>query len=290
VNLEQLQQAVFEVTRQPLTRSEEMRPRLPDGRSVRQIADALIKPNNRLTSFERLQIYNQQYWFRILASFSEDFPGLRSLIGERRFEKLSVAYVNECPSVSFTLRDLGSRLETWLQKHREYVKGVERIALDMVRLEWAEIEAFDGGELPRLAGDASAQLSGDSVFHLQPHIHLLDLAYPVDDLLLHIRGLEVKNDAASNAVLNFPRPAKVRRASLPRPQRVYVAVHRLNNSVYFKRLTRDGFALLGALREGRTLEQALEASLFRRRRNVDRAGAQLKEWFHDWSYLGWFAQ
>ena len=290
MNLEQLQQAVFEVTRQPLTRSEGMRPRLPDGRSVRAIADALIKPNDRLTSFERLQIYNQRYWFRILASFSEDFRGLRSLIGERKFEKLAVAYLDDCPSVSFTLRDLGSRLEAWLGKNSEYVKGVERIALDMVRLEWAEIEAFDGGELPRLAGDAPATLCGDSVFRLQPHLHLLDLAYPVDDLLLHIRGIEVKNDTASNAVLNFPRPTKVRRASLPRPQRVYVAVHRLNNSVYFKRLTGNAFALLGALREGKTLEQALEASLFRRRRNVERVGAQLKEWFHDWSYLGWFAQ
>jgi len=160
----------------------------------------------------------------------------------------------------------------------------------MVRLEWAEIEAFDGGEIARLAMDASTQLSGNTVFRLQPHLHLLDLAYPVDDLLLHIRGIEVKNDTASNAVLNFPRPTKVRRASLPQPQRVYVAVHRLNNSVYFKRLTRDGFALLGALREGKTLEQALEASLFRRRRDVDRVGTQLREWFHDWSYLGWFAQ
>src|SRR5579864_4971501 len=128
---------MFEVTRQPLLPSEKMRPRLPDGRSVRAIANVLIKPNDRLNSFERLEIYNQQYWFRILASFSEDFPGLRSLIGERKFEKLAVAYLDECPSQSFTLRNLGARLEAWLGKHREYVAGVERVALDMVRLEWA---------------------------------------------------------------------------------------------------------------------------------------------------------
>ena len=149
MNLEQLQRAVFEVTRQPLTPSERMRPRLPDGRSVREIANALIKPNDRMTSFERLQIYNQQYWFRIMASLSEDFPGLRSLIGERKFEKLAVAYLNECPSESFTLRNLGSRLEAWLRKHPEYIAGVERVAIDMVRLEWADIDAFDGLELPR---------------------------------------------------------------------------------------------------------------------------------------------
>ena len=157
-----------------------------------------------MTSFERLQIYNQQYWFRILASLSEDFPGLRSLIGERKFEKLAVAYLNECPSESFTLRNLGSRLEAWLRKHPEYIAGVERVAIDMVRLEWADIEAFDGPELPRFTADDSGKLSGDTVFRLQPHLHLLDLAYPVDDLLFRIRGLDPKSDTVSNAVLKFP--------------------------------------------------------------------------------------
>jgi len=290
MNLEQLQRAVFEVTRQPLTPSEKMRPRLPDGRSVREIASALIKPNDRMTSFERLQIYNQQYWFRILASLSEDFRGLRSLIGERRFEKLSVAYLNECPSESFTLRNLGSRLEAWLRKHPEYVAGVERVAIDMVRLEWADIEAFDGLELPRFIPDDSGKLGGETVFRLQPHLHLLDVAYPVDDLLFRVRGLDFKSDTVSNAVLKFPHKSRIRRSSLPRPRKVYLAVYRLNSTVYFKRLTRDAFALLQALGEGKPLERALEASVLRTRRSVDRVSAQLQEWFQDWSYLGWFAQ
>ncbi len=28
-----------------------------------------IKPNDRLTSFERLEIYNRHYWFRVLSAF-----------------------------------------------------------------------------------------------------------------------------------------------------------------------------------------------------------------------------
>lgn len=290
MNLEQVQQAFFEVTRQPLTPSERLRPRLPDGRSIRQIAKTLIKPNDRLTSFERLQIYNQQYWFRIMASLAEDFPGLRRLVGERRFEKLSVAYVNDCPSESFTLRNLGAHLEAWLRKHPQHIATVERAALDMVRLEWADIDAFDGPELPRLGADKSAKLSGDTVFRLQPHLHLLELAYPVDDLLLHVRGADTKSETVSNAVLKFPRSSKSRRSLKLQPMKVYLAVYRLDRTVYFKRLTRDGFALLRALGKGKPLEQAVSASLLRRRRNVERATAQLQEWFQDWSYLGWFAQ
>jgi len=33
-----------------------------------EVAAAIIKPNGRLTSFERLQIYNQQYWWRLLGA------------------------------------------------------------------------------------------------------------------------------------------------------------------------------------------------------------------------------
>ena len=289
MNLAQLQRAVFEVTRQPLTPAERMRSRLPDGRSVRKIADALIKPNDRLTAFERLEIYNRQYWFRLLASLSEDFPGLRSIIGERKFEKLAVAYLNECPSESFTLRNLGSRLEAWLRKHPEHIAGVERAAIDMVRLEWADIDAFDGMQLPQLTAKDAAKLGGGAVFRLQPHLHLLDLAYPVDALLLRLRLDDSRSGTASNAVLKFPRTSKQRRASLPPPRKVYLAVYRLHGTVYFKRLTRDAFTLLRALEEGKPLEDAIEVSLIRSRRSLDRLSLLVRKWFQDWSSLGWFA-
>lgn len=200
-----------------------------------------------------------------------------------------MAYLDECPSESYTLRNLGSRLESWLRKHRKFIAGVERVALDMVRLEWANIDAFDAAELPRFVPGECKSLSGATVFRLQPHLHLLDLAYPVDDLLLHIRGLDHQNEAASNAVLKFPQKARPRRLSLPKPGKVFVAVYRLQGRVYFKRLTRDGFVILRALGEGKSLEQALGAALLSSRK-LNRIGPQLQEWFQDWSSLGWFAE
>ena len=73
---------MFDAIRQPLTGDENMRQRSRDGKSLRAVAEEIIKPNDRLTSFERLEIYNRQYWFRILSALSEDFPGLRAIIGE----------------------------------------------------------------------------------------------------------------------------------------------------------------------------------------------------------------
>jgi hypothetical protein len=91
MNLESLQREMAAVVMQPLTADEQMRARTADGRSTSAVAESFIAPNSRLTAFERLEIYNRQYWFRVLGALAEDFAGLTAVIGERAFEKLSIA-------------------------------------------------------------------------------------------------------------------------------------------------------------------------------------------------------
>jgi len=148
MKLREIQQRMFRAITEPLTASERTRARGLDGRSMRKEAEAIIKPNDRLSSLERLEIYNRQYWFRIIGSLYDDFPGLEAILGENRFEKLSQAYLQDCPSRSHTLRDLGARLEGWLEQHPEHAGRHLSLALDMIRIEWANIEAFDAAELP----------------------------------------------------------------------------------------------------------------------------------------------
>jgi hypothetical protein len=291
VNLAEIQKTFFEMTRQPLTPAERMRSHTTDGRSSREIAEKVIKPNDQLTAFERLEIYNRQYWFRILSSLAEDFAGLRAIIGERAFDKLSHAYLLECPSKSFTLRDLGSRLPEWLPKHLEFIpKGLERVSLDMARLEWADIEAYDLPELPRLTEADFRTMGEDPVLHLQPHMRLLELAYPVNELLLSVRDLEGQTDIVSNAVAERTRRSRMRRSALPKPQKVNLVVYRLDNTVYFKRLERDAFALIRALGEGKPLSYAIEASVNWSGQPIGRVTEQVHDWFANWSALGWFGK
>jgi Putative DNA-binding domain len=132
--LAELQRRIAAVVMQPLTRAEGMRRRALDGSAVNAEAEALIKPNKVLTSFERLEIYNRQYWFRVLSSFAEDFPGLRAVVGATKFERLMRAYLDECPSRSFTLRNLGSQLEAWLILNPSWITPQETLALDIARL------------------------------------------------------------------------------------------------------------------------------------------------------------
>jgi hypothetical protein len=292
MSLDQLQRAVFDVVRQPLTEDERMREQTLDGRSTKAIAEEIVKPNDRLTSVERLEIYNRVYWFRLLSSLADDFPGLRAVIGQEKFDAVLHGYLTEMPSVSFTLRDLGSRLEAWLRAHPEFISSNERMALDMVRLEWADIEAFDAAEFPVLTQAELAGLGEDPVFHLQPYLQLLDLAYPVDELLLKVRETEdPETDISSNVVMmDHSDSAPRKQLPLPRGKKVFLAVHRQENVVYFKRLKPEGFALLRALQQGQPLSQAIETSVNWSGKKLERVMEQLHDWFANWSQLGWFCR
>lgn len=287
MSLKQLQKTFMALITQPLTSADGMRPRTADGRSNKALSESMVKPSPRQTSFQRLELYNTGYWFRILQTLAGDFPGLRAVIGRRRFDTLSAAYLHDCPPL-FDLRDLGSRLETWLRKHPEFTPGRERLALDMVRLEWAEIEAAESAMLPSLAEDDPGRLGEDTKMRLQPHVRLLDLSYPVDDVLLKARGLvKEHSDIASNAVAGrMARDGK--RCPMPARRDVFLAVHRHDEIVYFKRLEPEAFRLLCALQQGRRLSKAIDRAFYGSEKDMEELAARLKGWFAEWSLLGWF--
>ena len=86
MNLLTLQRTMAKAVMHPLTHSEHMSKHASNGEPMAEYAAKFIKPNDRLTSFERLEIYNRQYWWRLMSSLAEDFPGLQAILGNRRFE------------------------------------------------------------------------------------------------------------------------------------------------------------------------------------------------------------
>jgi hypothetical protein len=285
-----LQRMMARAVMAPLTPSERMRRTTTEGRSLYHIARSFIKPNDRLTSFERLEIYNRQYWFRVLSSFNEDFPGLRAVLGDRRFDGLAKAYIADCPSRSFTLRNLGSHLPVWLERHPGWGGLRQRLALDMARLEWADIEAFDGLSWPPLnAKDLAGAHPARLRLRLQPHISLLALRYPVDDLLLKVRK-EEDTAFASNAFVEKRKSKHVSRVARLRPAPIFLAVHRHDDSVYFRRLEREEFEILERLRAGKTLGRAMGGGMGPSRMPMAERQRTIQHWFQSWASLGWFCR
>jgi hypothetical protein len=286
MNLESLQREMAAVVMQPLTADEQMRAKTADGRSTSAVAESFIAPNSRLTAFERLEIYNRQYWFRVLGALAEDFAGLSAVIGARAFEKLSVAYLRSHPSRSFTLRNLGYKLPEWLAANPHFAGRRHRLAIDVARIEWAFVEAFDSADRTPLALDQVVTLDAGSRLALQPHLRLVALDYPADDLVLglHHREKRQTTEAGVRHEGTHYSPAK-----LPKLRRkpTWLAAHRVEMSVFYRRIEREEFLTLAAIRQGLPLAEALAAGFADSRIAETRRARRVREWFASWAELGW---
>lgn len=271
--LADFQRAIASAVMRPLTADDRMQP-------AGESAAALVKPNNRLTAFERLEIYNRQYWFRLLDCLYEDYPGLRAVLGDARFMRLAVAYLERHPSRSPLLRNLGDRLADFLAAEPQWTHPYEAVALDMARLEWAQVIAFDGARKPAASLAKLAGLPPERIFlRLQPFASLLALKHPVDEVVLRLLKQDSKlRSGASNAVEAVERPRRRSIAARIPRRATWLVVHRQENSVYFKRLTRAQFSVLRALRDGASLADScaqLDA------KHASDVGA----WFQNWAEL-----
>lgn len=288
MTLAELQRAMAAAVMQPLTADEEMRTTAADGRDMSAVAASFIAPNSRLNAFERLEIYNRQYWFRVLGALAEDFAALRAVVGPPTFEALSIAYLTAHPSRSFSLRNLGSQLATWLAADPRRGGRRHRLAVDVARIEWAFVEAFDNAEHTPLTPDQIATLDGDSRLGLQPHLRLIALEYPADDLVLGLHTHEKRQTSEAGVSHDGSGEAPV---SLPRLRRrpTWLAAHRIDGSIYYLRLRREEFVTLSALREGRPLGEAIDAGFAESKLAPAKRPAELRRWFASWAELGWIS-
>ena len=273
----------------PLSHQWRMQPKWTDNRDMREVTAEFIKPNDRLTSFERIEIYNRQYWFRLIDSFYDDFPGLRAILGRLKFNKLAKEYLTAHPSTSFTMRNLGRHLSAFIDKHPRLVAPRLHLAQDMARFEWAQVEAFDGRALPPLTVDdllgkhknpAKIRLS------LQPYISLLHLRFPLDQYLIRLKKTGLRGDA-SNAIEEneLEKPLRKRRPPIPRARETFLVVHRLENMLYYKRIDPREYRLLTNLQRGQPLGKALKSAF-----TAQPDSATIRDWFQTWTELGWFCK
>ena len=286
MSLAQIQREMARAVMMPLTADEEMRRESADGRAMQHVAATFVAPNSRLNAFERLEIYNKQYWFRVLGALAEDFPALRSVVGARAFEAMSVAYLSAHPSRSFSLRNLGSHLAEWLQKNPQYAGRRASLAQDVAKMEWAFVEAFDNGERDPLTLEQISTLDGNSRLGLQPHLQLVELEYPVDDLVLNLHKHDKKQTSEAGVKHEDDEQGPAKLPTLRRSP-TWLAAHRVDFSVYYLRLRRGQFYMLKAIRQGRPLAEAIEVGITSARSPSAKRPQLVREWFTDWAELGW---
>lgn len=292
--LKALQRQMAAMLFRPLNADWDMDRRGSAGEDYKAEAAGFIKPNDRLDSFERLEIYTKSYWFRVLDCFYDDYPGLHGVLGDDAFLRLATAYLAKCPSTSYTLRDLGQHLVRFLTEEPRWMGRRRGMALDMARFEWAQIVAFDGpSKKPITPDDLLDANPAELKLGLQPYLSLLELDYGVDEYLVALKeGEEAKlRGEASNAIDSAPDLVQKRgRRRMPVKEHLYLAVHRHQNQLYHKRVERPAFLILNALRDGSTLEDACAGAVEDDPTAVADWPTAIRDWFDNWSYLGWLTK
>ena len=102
--------------------------------------DAVIATDERLSAEERLDIYANMYFYRLLEVLREDYPATAIVLGDAGFHNLITGYLIEWPPTEPSIAHAGQHLAEYLRDHPQ---SKRRAWLsDLARLERAMIDVL----------------------------------------------------------------------------------------------------------------------------------------------------
>jgi Putative DNA-binding domain len=232
--------------------------------------ERVVTPGPRLSAIERLAIYHDGYFARLVECLADDYPALKYALGDSEFEHVLRDYIDAHPSCSPSLNAYGAALPSYLCS-RDH--GRSSFASDLARLEWAIVEVIHAETRPPLGADALGAVGPEdfarAVLVASPALRVLEFDYPVN------RFYQAFRDETT--------------PELPAPAPSAVAIHRQELVVYRLELEPAMRVLLVALTQGETLGAALGA-LERTLSPGELAAARghLSAWFGAWTASGFF--
>src|SRR5580704_3150268 len=120
--------------------------------------EEVVDRSERRTSVERLEIYANAYYARLLECLRDEYPALLHAAGDEVFDGLAFGYLQAYPSQSYTLGELSRRFAQYLEETRptdEDEAGAgpswPEFLIDLVRLERCYSDVFDGPGAERMS-------------------------------------------------------------------------------------------------------------------------------------------
>lgn len=231
-----------------------------------------VTGNDRLLPVQQVEIYREQFWLRHTASLLEDFPGVAGVVGQADWERLVEEYLAAHPPTGYSLRDLGEHFPAFVEA-ATFIDHHE-LCVDMARLEWAYVEAFDAPDAPRLDAEKLAAIPEPAWEHarvlLDPALRLVRVSYPVGTLRRQLR------DAKPG--VHVPIPER-------EPQNL--VVYRALRNLFWHHVGNGAFALLSALKDGLPLVAAAERAIAEAPDDGQAIEVSIGGWFQDWGSRGW---
>lgn len=257
--------------------------------------EQIIRRSRQQTASERLQVYTHAYIARLLDCLREEYPAVRQASGDDAFDAFAVGYLQEYPSASYTLANLGVKFPDFLAQTRTLLvvpptggphqpdrpqarRRTDDFAdflIDLARLERLYSELFDG---PGVEGQSLLNAS---------HLSAVPPGQWPDARLVPVCCLKlIKLDFRAHEYISA-----LRRNENPVPPErteTFLAVTRRDFVIRRHALSHVQFELLRALIEGRTVSEAISAADAIMPHSFEAFAHSLHDWFSAWTAAGFF--
>jgi len=153
--------------------------------SITEHIESMENANNE----QRMGVYSNAYYGRLVEVLAEDYPAVQALLGEEAFTSLCHDYIQAHPSTHYSLRWFGQHLQTFIASAPD-TRG-RPFLVELACLEWSFVNAFDALDAKVLDETAVTRIAPDAwpgitmTFH--PSIHLVDYYWNIPDLWRAVR-------------------------------------------------------------------------------------------------------
>lgn len=279
-DLQKTQDWFASIITRPIDIYSTMNPISPSGVSMELEAPHYIAPSPTMRPHQRIQLYNQQYWWRLVTNMQEMFPLVTRLFGYMGFNQdISVPYLVKYPPDHWSLSYLGNNLSKWIKE--EYHADDKKLVLDAADLDWAFNAAFIAKKHPpldlsKLPADDNFAVLFSLKLYLQPHIHLFSWNYD----LFAFRNTFLSQGPDYWEENDFP--------ELPKEKPFFFILFRnSHNDIYWKEISAGQYHILRLLQTGTTVESVCHFLEQQDQDICEEASKHLHEWFQEWTIQGW---
>lgn len=165
---------------------------------------ALIAGDDRMTAAERVEIYANGYFFRLLDVLKEDYPATLAVVGADAFHNLATGYLIEYPPTAPSIYHAGSKFADYLGTHP--LRARWPYVADLARLERATLESFHAADAPALDAGALRAMAPARwptlALRAHPATRLVESGWRVDEV-----ARAVADGARAGATIATPAPA-----------------------------------------------------------------------------------
>jgi hypothetical protein len=154
----------------------------------------LIAGADRLAPLQRVEIYANAYFYRLLDVLKEDFRCTYAVCGDIGFHNLITGYLLEYPPTESSIFYAGHLLPAYLRKiGRRPSSLLPQLPFlaDLAQLEIASIEVFHGADAEALQGTSLERLATEAWPALEVRLHpatqIIEVEWRVDKVMVAIK-------------------------------------------------------------------------------------------------------